>query len=286
MDRSASYAARWVAKHVVAAGIASRCEVQVAYAIGVAHPISLLVQTFGTSDIEEPAIEKAVREVFDLRPAAIVRDFDLMRPIYAAQLPTATSGARTRSSPGSTLRAWTISGVPCRCDVRVVVNPAASGGGGRTLADPSIGRAASVACCRSTEAIRLVVADLPALNKQFVYSVPRSLSTGRRGTRRCESTCTGRRVGGWVIDLPTEAPAGVAVRSIAAVRGIGPPNPVVDMARWASWRWAGAMAFGLRTASSDKVVARLPVRAPSVLVRLHLELTRENRGSLRRSSRR
>jgi S-adenosylmethionine synthetase len=71
-----------VAKHVVAAGIASRCEVQVAYAIGVAHPISLLVQTFGTSQVEEPAIESAVREVFDLRPAAIVRDLDLMRPIY------------------------------------------------------------------------------------------------------------------------------------------------------------------------------------------------------------
>jgi S-adenosylmethionine synthetase len=82
VDRSASYAARWVAKNVVAAGIAHRCEVQVAYAIGVAQPISLLVQTFGTSEIEEPAIEDAVREVFDLRPAAIVRDLDLLRPIY------------------------------------------------------------------------------------------------------------------------------------------------------------------------------------------------------------
>jgi S-adenosylmethionine synthetase len=82
VDRSASYAARWVAKHVVAAGLARRCEVQVAYAIGVAHPISLLVQTFGTSELDEPAIENAVREVFDLRPAAIVRDLDLKRPIY------------------------------------------------------------------------------------------------------------------------------------------------------------------------------------------------------------
>jgi S-adenosylmethionine synthetase len=82
VDRSASYAARWVAKHVVAAGLARRCEVQVAYAIGVAHPISLLVQTFGTSEVDEPSIEDAVREVFDLRPAAIVRDLDLLRPIY------------------------------------------------------------------------------------------------------------------------------------------------------------------------------------------------------------
>jgi S-adenosylmethionine synthetase len=82
VDRSACYAARWVAKTVVAAGIAKRCEVQVAYAIGVAQPISLLVQTFGTSEYDEGKIELAVREVFDLRPAAIVRDLDLLRPIY------------------------------------------------------------------------------------------------------------------------------------------------------------------------------------------------------------
>ena len=82
VDRSAAYAARWVAKHVVAAGAAQRCEVQVAYAIGMAQPISILVETFGTNTVDEVAIEKAVREVFDLRPAAIVRDLDLKRPIY------------------------------------------------------------------------------------------------------------------------------------------------------------------------------------------------------------
>ena len=82
MDRSAAYAARWVAKHVVAAGAAERCEVQVAYAIGMAQPISILVETFGTNTVDELAIEKAVRDVFDLRPAAIVRDLDLKRPIY------------------------------------------------------------------------------------------------------------------------------------------------------------------------------------------------------------
>ncbi len=82
VDRSAAYAARWVAKHVVAAGAASRCEVQVAYAIGVAHPVSILVETFGTNTVDEATIVKAVREVFDLRPAAIVRDLDLKRPIY------------------------------------------------------------------------------------------------------------------------------------------------------------------------------------------------------------
>ena len=82
VDRSAAYAARWVAKHVVAAGAATRCEVQVAYAIGVARPVSLLVETFGTETISQEAIEAAVGQVFDLRPAAIVRDLDLRKPIY------------------------------------------------------------------------------------------------------------------------------------------------------------------------------------------------------------
>ncbi|MCU1397101.1 MAG: methionine adenosyltransferase [Acidimicrobiales bacterium] len=82
VDRSAAYASRWVAKHVVASGAASRCEVQVAYAIGMAQPISILVETFGTNTVDPDVIEKAVRSVFDLRPAAIVRDLDLKRPIF------------------------------------------------------------------------------------------------------------------------------------------------------------------------------------------------------------
>jgi S-adenosylmethionine synthetase len=82
VDRSAAYAARWVAKHVVGSGAAERCEVQVAYAIGMAHPISILVETFGTNTVDELAIEAAVKDVFDLRPAAILRDLDLKRPIY------------------------------------------------------------------------------------------------------------------------------------------------------------------------------------------------------------
>ena len=83
VDRSAAYAARWVAKNVVAAGLADRCQIQVAYAIGVAHPLSVLVDTFGTGAIEASKIEELVREHFDLRPAAILRDLDLRRPIYA-----------------------------------------------------------------------------------------------------------------------------------------------------------------------------------------------------------
>ena len=83
VDRSAAYAARWVAKNVVAAGAATRCEVQVAYAIGVAQPVSILVETFGTEQADPDKIGEAVRQVFDLRPAAIIRDLDLRRPIYA-----------------------------------------------------------------------------------------------------------------------------------------------------------------------------------------------------------
>ncbi len=82
VDRSAAYAARWVAKNVVAAGLAERCELQIAYAIGVAHPVSVTVETFGTENVAVEKIEKCVKEVFDLRPAAILRDLDLRRPIY------------------------------------------------------------------------------------------------------------------------------------------------------------------------------------------------------------
>ncbi|WP_030940107.1 methionine adenosyltransferase [Streptomyces sp. NRRL S-646] len=83
VDRSAAYAMRWVAKNVVAAGLARRCEVQVAYAIGKAEPVGLFVETFGTAAVARTAIEQAIRQVFDLRPAAIIRDLDLLRPIYA-----------------------------------------------------------------------------------------------------------------------------------------------------------------------------------------------------------
>ena len=82
VDRSASYAARWVAKNLVAAGAASRCELQVAYAIGMARPVSVLVETFGTETVDPTRIAACVQEVFDLRPAAIIRDLDLKRPIY------------------------------------------------------------------------------------------------------------------------------------------------------------------------------------------------------------
>ena len=82
VDRSAAYAARWVAKNIVAAGLADRCEVQLAYAIGVAQPVSIRVDTFGTGKVDEERIEKAVEEVFDLCPSAIIEALDLRKPIY------------------------------------------------------------------------------------------------------------------------------------------------------------------------------------------------------------
>ena len=82
VDRSAAYAARWVAKNIVAAGLARRCQVELAYAIGVAQPVSILVDTFGTGTVSDDRLEAAVRKVFDLRPTAIIRDLDLRKPIY------------------------------------------------------------------------------------------------------------------------------------------------------------------------------------------------------------
>ena len=82
VDRSAAYAARWVAKTVVAAGLAKRCQIQLAYAIGVAQPVSILVETFGTGTVADEVLEKAVRKTFDLRPTAIIRDLGLQKPIY------------------------------------------------------------------------------------------------------------------------------------------------------------------------------------------------------------
>jgi S-adenosylmethionine synthetase len=97
VDRSGAYAARWVAKHVVASGAARRCEIQVAYAIGVARPVSVMVETFGTEQVDPDKVAQVVNELFDLRPAAIIRDLDLRRPIYRR---TAAYGHFGRSDAG------------------------------------------------------------------------------------------------------------------------------------------------------------------------------------------
>jgi S-adenosylmethionine synthetase len=99
VDRSAAYAMRWVAKNVVAAGLADRAEVQVAYAIGKAHPVGLYVETFGTEKVSNASIVSAIRDVFDLRPKAIIEQLDLLRPIYAQ---TASYGHFGRELPDFT----------------------------------------------------------------------------------------------------------------------------------------------------------------------------------------
>ncbi len=103
VDRSAAYAMRWVAKNVVAAKLARRCEAQVAYAIGVAEPVSVMVDTFGTGQVPEAALEDAVREVFDLRPLAIIKALDLRRPLYK---PTAAYGHFGREPGANGLFSW------------------------------------------------------------------------------------------------------------------------------------------------------------------------------------
>ncbi len=132
VDRSAAYAMRWVAKNVVASGLADRCETQVAYAIGKAKPVGLFVECFGTERAPVERIQDAVLQVFDLRPAAIIRDLDLLRPIYCAdRRPTATSAARSRTSPGSARTARTRSGRPSAPDRRE------DAGAGRQSAGPA-----------------------------------------------------------------------------------------------------------------------------------------------------
>jgi len=117
----------------------------------------------------------------------------------------------------------------------------------------------------------LVVPDLPALAKQFVYEIPEKLRERVDVGTQVRVDVQGRRVAGWVIDILDEAPEGVTLRPIVAVRGIGPPPNVLEIAKWSSWRWAGALTFGLRTASSEKVVSKLPLpqtmNAPSSVPR-------------------
>ena len=97
VDRSAAYMARYIAKNIVAAGLAGRCEVQLAYTIGVAEPVSVLVDTFGTNEVDEEKIEKAIREIFPLKPAGLIEHLDLLRPIYQQ---TAAYGHFGRTEPG------------------------------------------------------------------------------------------------------------------------------------------------------------------------------------------
>ena len=174
VDRSAAYAARWVAKHVVASGAARRCEIQVAYAIGVAHPVSIMVETFGTEQVDPAAIEKAVREVFDLRPAAIIRDLDLRQP----DLP-----------PHRGLRPLR----PLRGGLHL--------GGDVPPRRPEVGARRSERSRRPRRGSVRVAVDVPALadqGRELDYLVPagaRPIGHGRHDGARPAARPAGRRVG-------------------------------------------------------------------------------------------
>ena len=167
VDRSGAYAARWVAKHVVAAGAAERCEVQVAYAIGVARPVSVLVDTFGTERVDRAQIAKAVEALFDLRPAAIIRDLDLRRPLYQR---TAAYGHFGRSDQGFT---WeqTITG--------------------RRSAPRTVAVAVS-----AERAVRIIT-EVAAVDRPFDYLVTERTSRAAVGDR-VRVDFNGRSVRGWV----------------------------------------------------------------------------------------
>jgi S-adenosylmethionine synthetase len=127
VDRSAAYAARWVAKHVVAAGLARRCEVQLAYAIGVAEPVSIMVETFGTGQAAEHELERAIRATFDLTPRGIIESLDLRKPVYR---PTAAYGhfgraPETRDVRGQVVRLFTWEDTPRVAALRDAVRQAA-----------------------------------------------------------------------------------------------------------------------------------------------------------------
>ena len=209
VDRSGAYAARWVAKHVVASGAATRCEVQVAYAIGVAHPMSILVETFGTNVVAEDVIEKAVRDVFDLRPGAIVRDLDLKRPIYRD---TAAYGHFGRQLPGFSWEHTT------RLDD--FKSAVGAPDGPPECAAAECGRART-----DTRMIARVVPDVTGLDKEFDYLVPDELADASSSARWCGCRCTARgsAAGSSSVD-PAEASSGPErMRPLAKVssRGTG-----------------------------------------------------------------
>ena len=225
VDRSAAYAARWVAKNLVAAGAATRCEVQVAYAIGVARPVSVLVETFGTERCDPDRIAAVVDEVFDLRPAAIVRDLDLKRPIYRK---TAAYGHFGRAEQGVHLGGH----LPGR-------RPEA---GARAL---SAGPRPAPTAVRSRRRARRP-AHRPGGARRSGHPPPLRLFGARRRWPRRSGVGSrvridlhGRRVGGWVVEDDVGATAGVAVKPLSGSSGVGPPPSVVSLAEWAAWRWAG-----------------------------------------------
>ena len=254
VDRSAAYAARWVAKHVVASGAARRCEIQVAYAIGVARPMSVMVETFGTAEIDPDQGQR--RRPAGLRPAA--------------------GRYRPRSRPAPTH-------LPQDGCLRTL----------RSL-DEGLHVGGHLASRRSEERpehrVRVVrvLPDVPAIEKLFDYSVPAAMDPDVRIGTMVRIVLHGRRVGGWVVEDDVEPPAGVTLRPLAKVTGWGPPLELVELSQWAAWRWAGRRPSLLRSASPPGAVRGLPPpsrsgapASPSVVDRLATDALGRRRSVVR-----
>ena len=234
VDRSAAYAVRHVAKNVVAAGIAPRCEVQVAYAIGVAHPVSVMVETFGTSEIDPEKLPGLVQEYFDLRPAAIIERLDLRRPIYRN---TAAYGHFGRDDRDFT---WE------RTDH---AERAAEGRRGARLTLDS-GSEPDV------PAIHARSFDVLACRLQLLdYRFPTRRRARRHDRARPAARAAGARLGARRRRRRARSDRARGCVTSCGRRRDGPPPDVVDLCRWAAWRWAGPVASFLRAASAPNVVA-------------------------------
>ena len=225
VDRSAAYAARWVAKHVVASGAAERCEVQVAYAIGVARPVSVLVETFGTERVDRQKIAKAVDALFDLRPAAIIRDLDLRRPIYQR---TAAYGHFGRTDLG----------------LHVGADAAARRPAPGTVADLVTARAVRV------------ITEVAAVDRPFDYALDDVDRTHVRLGDRVRVDFNHRSVRGWVVD---DAEYSHGSKDRQEVAGLRPASLDAGSVEVGERRWYGSWSRFLLSASPHHLVHELPV---------------------------
>jgi len=220
VDRSGAYAARWVAKHVVAAGAAQRCEIQVAYAIGVARPVSIMVDTFGTGRPQENREDG--RRHLRSPPGG---DHHRPRPL-SADIP-AYRGIRSLRPAGE----------------GVLLGARESFGRGEAVPRPVVAR---------------VWLDVAAIGRPFDYLVPPAFVDHVRIGTLVRVPLNGRRAGGWVVELADGTDTVKPLKPVAKVTGWGPAPDVIDLAHWASWRWAGPMASFLRAASPDRAVTATP----------------------------
>ena len=223
VDRSAAYAMRWVAKNVVAAGLATRCEVQVSYAIGTAHPVGLFVETFGTSVVPDAQLEDAILEVFDLRPAAIISDLDLKRPIYAAD-----RGLWSLRPRGADFT-WE------RTDRVEALQSAVDG---------------------VTDVARVAIeSPLPHLDRLFDFSIPEELDEAAVPGCRVKVRFHGRQVGAWLIERGPSDFEG-ALQPLLKVAGPSVlTSEITGLARLVADRYAGSLSDVLRFAVPPRVAA-------------------------------